>query len=101
MEDRDKHYAVIFDPENGFQLLDLSTDEVADLAVLESTWRRRGEEVPEGTADEVRPRGSGELNPEHTEVLQYGALRIRSTGIVAYAIADPRVSLKHEYADPE
>ena len=36
------NFALIYDPENGFQLMDLTTQEVADLAVLEGTWRKPG-----------------------------------------------------------
>jgi hypothetical protein len=99
-------FAVIFDPDNGFQLLNVATGEVADLAVLESTWRKLGE-MPSGEvtgqAMSVQPKGQPvpQANPPFVQkmtTMQYGALRIRSTGALAYDIADPRVSLRDDQA---
>lgn len=40
-------YAIIVSPEGAMQLLDTTTDRVADLAVLDHTWRPMGEPAPE------------------------------------------------------
>jgi len=101
-------FALIYDPENGFQLLDLTTNEVADLAVLESTWRKRGEEPSAGgdvTGHELPPPTNLKGQPvpapqpgylQNMTTLQFGALRLRSTGLLKYEIADPRVSLRDD-----
>jgi hypothetical protein len=113
MADESSQYAVIFDPENGFQLLNTATDEVADMAVLEGTWRKRGEATPAGNdvqghlftdsgqyslqGQEIA--GAQPLSAARLTTLRYGTLRIRSTGLSPYAIADPRISLRDDQAE--
>jgi hypothetical protein len=97
-------YAVIYDPENGFQLINLATNEVADMAVLEKTWRKRGAEAPassdvQGHLLNLQAQVVASPQPSYLHnytTLQYGALRLRSTGRLDYAIADPRVSLRDD-----
>jgi hypothetical protein len=108
MSQQPAHYAVIYDPDNGFRLLNTATNEVADMAVLEGTWRKMGGppdvEVTGHGAVSVKPivpRGVEvqQANPAYVQrlvTLQYGALRIRSMGTMPYAIADPRVSLRDD-----
>lgn len=86
-------YAVIFDAEAGFQVLNIETSEVADLALLQGTWRERGAPVPETSrsdASEPEPQ-PGEVTGDNSDVtglttLQYGGLRLRSVGVNAYDI---------------
>lgn len=109
MADESNQFAVIFDPDKGFQLLNVDTNQVADMAVLEGTWRARGEPSPEGHdvqghtlnlqgqifAGSYSP-GTQSVAQNRFTTLQYGSLRIRSTGLSPYAIADPRVSLRDD-----
>jgi hypothetical protein len=102
-------FAVIYDPENGFRLLNTATNEVADMAVLEGTWRKMGESPsPEVTGHAALSSKSTaskgvqlaqEANAPYMQkmvTMQYGTLRIRSMGTIPYAIADPRVSLRDD-----
>ena len=104
MPDKSTKYAIIFDPEDGFQLLDTATDEVADLAVLEGTWRKRGESPAAGDTKGYMVLGEvvASANPSYVQkmtTVRYGALRLRSTGSHIYAIADPRVSLRDDQSE--
>jgi hypothetical protein len=79
---------------------------VADLAVLESTWRKRGQEPADvkGHQFELRGQPVAGAQPGYVQnftTLQFGALRLRSTGNFAYDIADPRVSLRDEQSQEQ
>lgn len=92
MAEEVRKFAVIFDPEKGLQLLDLETNEIADLAVLEGTWRRMGEDLPREESPEQEVKGQvlqitqPGLQPLGVPLRQYGQLRIRSSGSLAYDI---------------
>lgn len=74
-ETRSQQFAVVFDADGGLQLLDTSTNEVQDLAVLEGTKRKLA----------ARPSGAVEGVPIKT----FGNLRVRSAGAMSYDIAAP------------
>jgi hypothetical protein len=89
-------FAIIFDPENGFQLFNVAKDEVADVAVLEGTWRKRGEPAPsddqvQGHLGNIGVAGSP-AGIQGLTTIQYGGLRIRSTGLMPYAISASSIS---------
>jgi nucleoside diphosphate kinase len=74
-----KDYAVIFDSKNGMQLLNVKTDEVVDVAVLEGTARKRGKDI---------------IGRTKVPIKTYGSIRIRSAGDASYDIQAPALKSK-------
>jgi hypothetical protein len=74
-------FALVFDPNCGIQLLDTSTNEVLDVAVIESSRRKVSAQPPAGTSA--------------IPVKTFGSLRIRSAGAMVFdAIVHPDSSGK-------
>ena len=70
MEKIDK-YSIIFDEKKGFHIIDNESGKIADLAVLEGSWRNK---------EEANPKIVG------TPTKKYGNLRIKSLGNSKYDI---------------
>ena len=78
-----KRYEVIHDEEAGLQIHDVESGMVADLAVLEHTWRRKGQAHVDAAQGE--PEVRGHLLPG-SQIRSYGGLQIRLAGATPYAI---------------
>lgn len=76
-------YEIVEDAEAGLVLHDVESGMVADLAVLEHTWRRKGEPPVQSAAQEPELKGRP---PEFPRLRTYGGLQIRLAGATPLAI---------------
>jgi len=76
-------YEIIEDAEAGLLLYDVESGMVADLAVLEHTWRRKGEPLVQSATQEQEVKGNP---PEFPRFRTYGGLQIRLAGTSPLAI---------------